>query len=150
MQDTLLGMMAQLSVLIAQEVKVMGQSLDRTMGFPLLATDVILHQSLLSHTCATGPRGAPSRLSRRRKLSLCYSLLWLGGWLWGVVIPRIIFAGDAGMQAIKEGHLTRTSVALPIIQVAMEALGHLETSSQIPELVPSSTRDGVGGSCSAC
>ena len=54
------------------------------------------------------------------------------------------------MQAIKEGHLTRTSVALPIIQVAMEALGHLETSSQIPELVPLSTRDGVGGSCSAC
>lgn len=50
MQDGLLGMMAQLSVLIAQEVKVMGQSLDRTMGFLLLATDVTLHQGLLSHT----------------------------------------------------------------------------------------------------
>lgn len=49
------------------------------------------------------------------------------------------------MQAIKEG-LTRTSVALPIIQVAMEALGHLETSSQDPRarsLDP--TRDGVDG-----
>lgn len=81
---------------------------------------------------------------------LANSLLWLGGWLWGMVIPRILFAGDAGMQAIKEGHLIRTSVASPIIQVAMKALGHLETSSQIPELVPSSTSDGVGGSCSAC
>lgn len=150
MQDGLLGMMAQLSVLIAQEVKVMGQSLDKTMGFLLLDTDVTLHQSLLSHTCATGPRGTHSRLSRRRKLSPCYSLLWLGGWLWQVVIPRILFAGDAGMQAIKEGHLIRTSVASPIIQVATKALGHLETSSQIPELVPSSTSDRVGGSCSAC
>ena len=115
MQDGLLGMMAQLSVLIAQEVKVMGQSLDKTMGFLLLDTDVTLHQSLLSHTCATGPRGTHSRLSRRRKLSPCYSLLWLGGWLWQVVIPRILFAGDAGMQAIKEGHLIRTSVASPKI-----------------------------------
>lgn len=97
----------------------------------------------LSHMCNRSKR-LPSRLSRRRKLSPCYSYSGLGGWVVGGGYSKNRLCRDAGMQAIKEGHLTRTSVALPIIQVAMEALGHLETSSQIPELV-SFVHEGRGG-----
>lgn len=99
--------------------------------------------------CNRSKRGPLKTQQKEKTLSLL--LPTLAGWVVvGGGYSKNRLCRDAGMQAIKEGHLTRTSVALPIIQVAMEALGHLETSSQIPELVHSSMRDGVDGSCSSC
>lgn len=116
----------------------MGQFLDRTMGFLLFATDVTLQQSLLSHTCATGPRGTPSRLSRRRKLSSCYSLLWLGGWLFQESSSQEMLGCRLSRKVISLGPL-RLHPFSKWSRRLWDTWRHLEASSQIPELIPSWT-----------